>query len=227
MTIYDKALNHFFTGKSEDGLKIHTSYGEMEGMPLWYFFRSYEEMPVFERMALNICEGRILDVGAGTGCHALILQQFENEVKAIDTSAEAVRIMKQTGLKEAEQIDFFELQDEKFNTIMCLMNGIGFIGKLARLEAFLKKAEELLAPEGQLIFDSSDISYIFEDQPKPKDFYYGEVEFQYEFEGEKGDWFNWVYIDKETLVAKADAMGWYTYILHEAHDQYLARLIRK
>ena len=223
---YSSALQDFYAGKTEDGLWLNTSYGEPEEMPLWYFFRAYDEMPDLEKMALSVCEGRILDVGSGTGCHALILQEFGNDVVAIDTSAEAVAIMKDSGLNEAYTKDYFNFTDQKFDTLLCLMNGIGFIGKLNRLEAFLKKADELLNEEGQIIFDSSDISYLYEGI-KPDSPYYGEVAFQYEYNGHKGDWFDWVYIDHKTLTQKADELGWYTYVLHQENDQYLARLIRK
>ncbi|WP_420388065.1 class I SAM-dependent methyltransferase [Roseivirga sp.] len=223
---YNTALSEFYSGKTEDGLWLNTSYGEPEEMPLWYFFRSYDEMPDLEKMALSVCEGRVLDVGSGTGCHALILQQFGNDVMAIDTSEEAVAIMKDSGLKEAYVKDYFKLKDQKFDTLLCLMNGIGFIGKLNKLEAFLNKADELLNEEGQIIFDSSDISYLYE-EAKPSDHYYGEVSFQYEYKEQKGEWFDWVYIDHQILTETADKLGWYTYILHQENDQYLARLIRK
>lgn len=223
---YSRALKDFYTGKTEDGLWLNTSYGEPEEMPLWYFFRSYEEMPDLEKMALSVCEGRILDVGAGTGCHSLILQHFDNDVTAIDTASEAVAVMKESGLKNALQQDYFQMKGEKFDTLLCLMNGLGFIEKLDRLDGFLSKADELLSEEGQIILDSSDISYLYENG-KPTGNYYGEVSFQYEYKGAKGDWFDWVYVDKDTLTLKADELGWYTYILHEENDQYLARLIRK
>lgn len=81
------------------------------------FFRSYEEMPDLEKMALSVCEGRILDVGAGTGCHSLVLQHFDNEVTAIDTAAHAVSVMKESGLKNVLHQDFFELENQ--SSIRC------------------------------------------------------------------------------------------------------------
>ncbi|MBO6497592.1 MAG: class I SAM-dependent methyltransferase [Roseivirga sp.] len=227
MDVYSKALADFYAGKTEDGLWLNTSYGDPEEMPLWYFFRSYDEMPDLEKMALSVCEGRILDVGAGTGCHSLVLQHFDNEVTAIDTAAHAVSVMKESGLKNVLHQDFFELENQKFDTLLCLMNGLGFIGKLDRLESFLNKAEELLSEDGQIILDSSDISYLYENAQKPSDRYYGEVSFQYEYKGEKGEWFDWLYLDQNTLVDEADKLGWHTYILHQENDQYLARLIKK
>ena len=227
MDVYGQALKAYSEEKETGDLLLHTSYGEIEEMPLWYFFREYEEMPDMEKMALSICEGSVLDIGAGTGAHAICLQQMGHELTAIDTSKWAVEIMIASGVKKAVVQDFFTYAGQKYDTLLALMNGIGFIGKLESLESFLKKADELLVPGGQLIIDSSDISYLYEGKKKPQNTYYGEVQFQYEYQGQKGDWFNWLYVDMDTLTERAHALGWYTYILHTENDQYLARLIRR
>ena len=226
MDVYGKALKAFFEGVTEEQLWLNTSYGEPEEMPLWYFFREYDEMPELEKIALTLCEGKVLDVGAGTGCHALCLQQMGYDVLGIDISGAAVDIMRNSGVRSVQKADFFDVRDMKFDTILCLMNGIGFIGQLQRLEHFLEKSSTLLNPGGQLIFDSSDISYLYEGVEQPGH-YYGEVSFQYEFRGEKGSWFDWVYIDYDTLVQNAEALGWNAKILHEdKHRQYLAVLTK-
>ena len=228
MDVFGKALKSYAAGNEETQLILHNSYGEPEEMPVWYFFREYEDMPERERMALSIAEGRVLDLGAGTGSHSLILQQLGYEVVAIDTSADAVDIMQQSGVKEAACIDFFELKEERFDTIYSLMNGIGIIGKLSRFKAFLDQAKALLNPGGQLVFDSSNIKYLYEETNLPTDRYFGEVQFQYEFEGRKGGWFDWVYLDPDKLSELADEAGWYVYFLHsDEHDQYLVRMIPK
>jgi precorrin-6B methylase 2 len=197
-------------------------------MPVWYLFREYDDLPEMEKMALAICEGKILDVGAGTGVHSLLLQQMNKEVEAIDNSENAVRIMTESGVKSTKCIDFFDLKAQKFDTILMMMNGIGFIGQLSRFEAFLAKANELLLPGGQIVFDSSDISYLYEAVKKPEDKYFGEISFQFEYKGQKGDWFDWVYIDKDRLSELADKAGWFVYFLHQdENDQYLVRLIKK
>ena len=197
-------------------------------MPIWYFFRAYDEMPDLEKMALSVCEGHVLDIGAGTGCHAICLQQMGYEVTAIDTSAAAVEIMSASQVTDARVADHFEMTDSQFDTLICLMNGLGFIGKKDRLKDFLSQADKLLKPEGQIILDSSDVKYLYEGEELPKDKYFGEVSFQYEFKEKKGEWFDWVYFDKDTLALEADALGWYVYFLHsDENGQYLARLIRK
>jgi len=228
MDVYGQALKDFALEEEEAQLMVNTSYGKPEEIPVWYFFREFAEMPDLEKMALSVCEGRVLDIGAGTGSHAICLQQMQKEVTAIDTSAKAVDIMKASKVKDALVQDYFSYEGECFDTLLTLMNGIGFIGQLDRLALFLKKADELLNPDGQIILDSSDIGYLYEGQEKPIDRYYGEVQFQYEYKGQKGAWFDWVYIDMDTLTEKAYDLGWVTYILDkDENDQYLARLVRR
>jgi SAM-dependent methyltransferase len=225
--IYGQALADY-SDDNDQSLLMHTSYGSTEEMPVWYLFREYDDLPEMEKMALAICEGKTLDVGAGTGVHSLLLQQMNKEVVAIDSSENAVKIMNESGVKTTECIDFFDLKGKSFDTILMMMNGIGFIGQLSRFEVFLSKANELLLPGGQIIFDSSDISYLYEDVKNSENKYFGEISFQFEYKGQKGDWFDWVYIDKNKLSELADMAGWFVYYLHQdENDQYLVRLIKK
>ncbi|MCE7993570.1 MAG: class I SAM-dependent methyltransferase [Roseivirga sp.] len=227
MDVYGKALTDFGNGDENASLILHNSYGEPEEMPLWYFFREYDEMPELERMALSICEGKVLDIGAGTGSHSLVLQHFGYDVTAIDTSALAATLMRKSNVKQVVEADFFYFSGQ-FDTLLSLMNGIGIIGTLNRFETFLNQCKKLLKPGGQLIFDSSDVKYLYEEGELPQSTYYGEVRFQYEYKGVKGDWFDWVYIDQDKLSKLADQLGWYVYFLHsDEHDQYLVRMIPK
>src|SRR5207237_967683 len=98
------------------------------------------------------------------------------------------------------------------------------VGRQER-SAFLEKAKALIFPGGQLLFDSSNIYYLYADLPKPSNAYFGEVSYRYEYEGKKGNWFNWLYIDQQTLVRLAQEHGWQAEIIFEdGEDQYLARL---
>jgi SAM-dependent methyltransferase len=184
-------------------------------------------MPVLELQALHMCSGKVLDIGAGVGSHALLLQAFNIDVTAIDISEAAVNIMKDRGVKKAFVQDVFTYE-EKFDTIIMLMNGIGLTGNLPGFKDFLIKLKDLINPNGQVIFDSSDIAYLYEDMPKPQNQYYGEVSYQYEYKGEKGNWFNWIYIDEETIKRTAEETGWNTeMIFDDGEDQYLVKLTLK
>jgi SAM-dependent methyltransferase len=226
MDVFGTALSDFYKNNTADTLWLYNSYGDVEEMPVDIFFRSYEEMPTLELKALNACFGKVLDVGAGVGSHALQLQEFGIDVTAIDISAHAVTIMKQRGIKKVFEHSIFSVK-EKYDTLLFLMNGIGLTGTLAGFIDFLHQAKSLINPHGQLLFDTSDISYLYENLPKPENNYFGEVNYCYTYKNQKGSWFNWLYLDQETLIRTANENGWQCEILFDDNeDQYLARLTR-
>jgi SAM-dependent methyltransferase len=224
MDVFGKALLDFYTKSKPDTLWLHNSYGEPEEMPLDIFFRNPEEMPDLEIEALRHCRGSILDVGAGVGSHTLYLQQHLQAVTALDISVGAAAIMKERGVKKVVEQDIFSLET-KYDTLLFLMNGIGLTGTIDGFKSFLEKAKNLINPKGQLIFDSSNIEYLYNDMPKLSTTYFGEISYCYEYKKEKGNWFNWLYLDQNTLLQIAVLHGWNCEILFDdGEDQYLARL---
>ncbi|MCD0487418.1 class I SAM-dependent methyltransferase [Pedobacter sp. MC2016-14] len=225
MDVFGEALKDEFTNGGAETLWLHNSYGEPEEMPVDIFFRTETDMPDLEYKALEMCHGDILDVGAGAGSHALELQSQGFNVTALDLSPAAVMIMKQRGVKNVVEQDLNQYTGGNFDTILLLMNGIGITGTLQGLKAFLLKAKELIKPDGQLIFDSSDIAYLYQNTPKPLNKYYGEIAYQYQYKGQKGNWFNWLYIDEHSLISIAEECGWNCEIvMDDGQDQYLAHL---
>jgi SAM-dependent methyltransferase len=224
MDVFGSALLDFHLNSVADTLWLHNSYGEPEEMPIDIFFRNEEEMPSIEHYALSRCYGSVLDVGAGVGSHTLLLQDLGIDVTAIDISADAVKIMQQRGVKKAIEQDIFSAT-ERYDTLLFLMNGIGLTGTLPGFVDFLQKTKSLINTNGQLLFDTSDISYLYDDLEKPSNKYFGEVSYQYEYKKQRGDWFNWLYLDQGTLAHIAHQNGWDLEVLFEDdNDQYLSRL---
>lgn len=227
--VFGQALTDYHRGKTDASLLLHNSYGEAEDMPVDVFFRSPEEFTELEHIALALCDGRTLDLGAGVGSHALHLQAQGIDVTALEISPLACGIMRQRGVARVVQADAFTYAGERFDTILMLMNGIGLAGTLSGVETLLSQCAKLLNEGGQLLFDSSDISYLYQDgdMPEPQT-YRGEIQFQYEYGREVGDPFSWVYVDQNTLIEIAQRLGWVVQILHEdEYDQYLARMERR
>lgn len=205
-------------------LLLRTSYGSTEEMPVDYFFRNPDSFPPIEQYALDLCQGRTLDVGAGVGSHALFLQQQGLPVTTLEISAAGVRIQQDRGVKCAIQADYRRYGAGRFDTVLLLMNGIGVVGSLAGLRDFFQRAKDWIGPKGQLLFDSSDIAYLYEGTARPADRYYGEVRYQYEYRGRLGGWFSWLYADENTLQQMAQEAGWQTQIIfQDDQDQYLVR----
>ena len=224
-----KALYDYYLGNQKDDLLINTSYGDVEEMPAEVFFRDFEDFPVIEALAIEQCKGKVLDVGAGTGCHSLILQDKGLNVTPIDISPFCVKIMQDRGIEQVKQKDFFEVTHEKYDTLLFLMNGLGLVGKIKNLSRFLRHCANLLNPQGQIIVDSSDVNYLIEEfniQPDGK--YIGEIAYQYVYENKKGPWFDWLYLEKALLQQFAEQEGWLFNLLYEDETaQYLAVLSKK
>lgn len=227
MDLFGQVLQDYHQGVLESKLWLHNSYGHPEDMPVDIFFREENEMPELELVALSSCRGKILDIGAGVGSHALALQKRSANITAMEISSLACEIMRSRGVKEVITGDILHYSGSKFDTLLLLMNGIGLCGDLDGLLKFLDRAKTWLNPGGTLIFDSSDISYLYEDVALPDGKYYGEISYQYEYKGQFGDWFNWLYIDSALLAKTAKEKGWEMELLFEDDmDQYLVRLKR-
>ncbi|WP_207426274.1 bifunctional 2-polyprenyl-6-hydroxyphenol methylase/3-demethylubiquinol 3-O-methyltransferase UbiG [Pedobacter sp. SYSU D00535] len=224
MDLYGQALVDFYNQRLQEVLWINTSYGEPEEMPVEVFFRTEEDMPELELIAMAECRGKVLDIGAGAGSHSLLLQN-RLDTTALEISKIACTIMQLRGVEKVKNQNIFEYQNEKFDTLLLLMNGIGLCGTIGRVRDFLQHAKKILNKGGSIIFDSSDISYLYQEGvPMPMN-YFGEVSFQYQYKSLRDRWFKWVYVDPETLISLARQEGWRTEILYQDDsDQYLARL---
>lgn len=211
-------------------LSILSSMFEEDEMPVKHLFRNLEEMPILEQKALSLAKGKVLDVGAGAGCHALALQAQSIAVKAIDISPQSCQAMLQRGVKDVECINLFDEHLESgFDTILLLMNGTGIAGKIENLPALFNRLKALLNKGGQILIDSSDIKYIYENEDGSFDInlnaaYYGEVDYQMVYKDVKGDSFDWLYVDFPLLKSIAESCGLHGELIAEGeHYDYLAR----
>ena len=225
------AIAEYFQKGKASKLRVLSSAFDEDEIPVSTLFRSFKQMPPLEQIALKQATGKILDVGGGSGCHSLALQDMDKDVCAIDISPLAVETMKERGIKDERLVNLFdETFTENFDTILMLMNGSGIIGKITNLPIFFKRIKQLLRPGGSVLMDSSDLKYLFEDEDGSflidiAGDYYGEVDFWMEYKKVKGDTFDWLYIDFQTLSLYAIEYGFKTELLKEGkHYNYLAKL---
>lgn len=211
-------------------LRVLSSMFEEDEMPVTHLFRSVPKMPLLEQKALQLAKGRVLDIGAGSGCHTLALQEKGFTVKAIDISPLSCEAMKLRGVKDAECINLFDDHlGTGFDTILLLMNGTGIAGKIEHLPALFQRLKALLNPSGQILIDSSDLKYIYENEDGSFDInlngaYYGEVDYQMIYKNVKGDRFDWLYVDFPLLKSIAETYGLHGELVAEGeHYDYLAR----
>ena len=229
--LFGQAILDYQTNNDPENIITETSISEEDEMSISYLFRDYNEMPNIEQKALQLAKGRVLDVGCGAGSHSLTLQNDRNlDVVSIDISEKAIETCKLRGLKNAKTQDVMTLEAEKFDTIIALMNGTGIFGTLKKTPNFLQKLKTLLNPGGQILIDSSDIIYMFDDDEDggkwiPSNGYYGELTFTISYKNETEAPFPWLYLDYNTLQNAAFANGLQCELVQEGeHYDYLARL---
>ena len=175
------AIADYFANGKASKLRVFSSMFDEDEIPVKQLFRNFTEMPVLEQEALRMSEGRILDVGAGSGCHSLALQEMGKTVKAIDISPLSV---------------------------------------------------EVILKRGCVWMDSSGLRYLFEDEDGNLDIdidddYYGEVDFRMQYKNIRGDRFDWLYLDFQTLSLHAANNGFKAEKIREGeHFDYLAKISR-
>ena len=211
-------------GKPTKKLRVLSSMFDEDEMPVSHLFRTYSEMPRLEQLALDLSKGKVLDVGACAGCHTLHLQEKGFNVTAIDISPLSVETMKLRGIRQVMLADMFEDNiGNNYDTILLLMNGTSIAGTLDRLPLFFNKLKTMLAPDGQILLDSTDIRYIYEDENGNFDHdgtkYYGQVDYRMQYGHIKGRRFDCLYVDPATMQRCATATGFNSEIL-EQNDEY-------
>ncbi|WP_447635977.1 class I SAM-dependent methyltransferase [Flavobacterium microcysteis] len=234
--LFGKAILDYQTKNSPENLITETSISEADEMSVAYLFRNYSTMPKIEKKAMTLAKGKVLDVGCGAGSHSLYLRDVKKlAVLPIDISENAIEACRLRGLDNATVQDVMQMDstnpENKFDTILLLMNGTGICGKLKNLSSFLQQLKSLLTPTGQILIDSSDIIYMFDEDedggkwiPTERD-YYGEITFTIYYKKEEEKPFDWLYVDYNTLQNAAFANGLQCKLVSEGdHYDYLAKL---
>lgn len=224
------ALLDYLNNQEEGVIRVDTNITEDESIPTSYFFRDYNEMPKSEQMALDLSKGKILDLGAGSGVHSLHLQEKGMDVYPIDISELSVEVMKRRGLKNVRLQDYRNIENEKYDTILLLMNGIGMVQNIKNMPKMLTQLKGLLNEGGQILIDSTDILYMFEEEDGSYMIdlnadYYGQMIYFVSYKSIKGEPFDWLYIDFGLLKDQAEAAGFTCeMIIDEDEGHYLAKL---
>lgn len=229
--LFGTALLDFQTNNKPENIKTSTNISASDDMELSYLFRAFDTMPLLEQKALQLCTGTVLDVGCGAGSHSLHLQdKFHLEVLSIDISENAIKTCILRGLKNTQQINILNLKNQKFDTILLLMNGTGIFENLKKTPLYLSKLKSLLKPNGQILLDSSDLIYMYDPEDLHQNYfyngnYYGELLFTISYKNQTETPFSWLYLNFETLQNECEKVNLKCNLIHQGpHYDYLAQL---
>ena len=228
-----RAIWDYYHNDNPEDLQTETSISELDELPVDYLFRDFDEMNKIEQKALKLAIGKVLDIGAGAGSHSLYLQNDRNlEVTALDISPKSIEVCKLRGIKNAFAENMLHFSEGNFDTILLLMNGTGIFQSLNVIDIYLKKLDSLLSSKGQILIDSTDILYMFDEDEDggfyiPADGYYGELDYIVHYKGESEEPIKWLYLDFNTLKNAAENNGFKIEKVLQDEDSYLAKLTKK
>jgi SAM-dependent methyltransferase len=215
-----------FHDRGEDvAVTVRNDFGQTEEIHASFFFRTEEAFEEWESIALGRCGPRVLDIGAGVGAHALVLQKRGHEVTALDLIPEAVRIMRERGVEDAREGSLFDVPPERvYDTVTLLMNGSMIAETLSGLDRLLRAAATVLEPKGALILDSTDLrDDSHTEVAGGDDPYIGELHYQLSVGEDVGEVFPQLFVDPDTLDTRARLVGWDMEVIWRGTDgRYLA-----
>ena len=227
-----RMLLDYLGGEHAAAVQVFSPHLDMAEMTGELMCRSFSEMNNMEQLALETCRGRVLDVGGGSGCHSLHLQDQGMAVTALDISPGCVTAMEMRGVTQVHHQSLTDLTDGPWDTVLMLMNGIGLCGSLEGLDTFFEFLHTLLAPGGQLLADSTDLGAYADLVPEgDRDVLAAgswETEFTVTYDKMTSDPFDWLYIDFDTLARIAAEHGFHCEELCQGEmGQFLARILKQ
>ena len=228
--VFGAAVSDYFSKPSPSlSIKVVTQDIGTEKVPVEYLFRNLEKMPATEQTALHLSKGKVLDVGACAGAHAIILQEKGLDVLALEQSEKCCEILIARGIKSVFHGRIEDFNSSKFDTILLLMNGIGIAGSTECLVDWLLHLKSLLNENGQILLTSTDVSYLFMEADGSilldlSGSYFGELNYNISYKNEYQE-FKWLFLDK-------DALSYYTeqaqlnieFISEDEDGTFLAKL---
>jgi SAM-dependent methyltransferase len=225
-----QAIEDYLNGTISAVIIVQSDLSEDDEIPVSYLFRNIEDMPALEQIAIENCTGTVLDVGCGSGPHMRALSAKGISCEGIEASKKAAAYVREQGFIVYTQ-NFLSFSEKKYDTLLLLMNGLGLAGKLQNLSQFLLHAKSLLKEGGKILCDSTDVRYFYEDEEGSvwidlNATYYGEFKFKMQYKSHTTDWFDWLYVDFQTLKTTAESVGLSCTCLHadEATQTFLAEI---
>lgn len=228
--VFGLAIKEYFLTEDDTiEIEVFSDLAGDEQIPVPYFFREWEEMPLMEQKAIELCTGKILDVGACAGVHSLVLQERGFDVTALEKSNLACDVLEERGVENIIEQDFYDYKTDKYDTVLLLMNGIGLAGRLENLHTFLFHCKSLVAENGKILLDSSDIIYMFEDEDGSyvidlNGDYYGNMNYTIAYQEAQAN-FDWLYLSFDLLQDACKQCGLVAKkIMDGEHYDYLAEI---
>lgn len=159
---------------SRDAAAFYDTLGDHYDEMTQHVKRLESLRPAMKSLAAKLQLGRVLDLGCGSGAHAIALAAAGVEVTAIDPSEAMIKLAQVNAANAGVKVDFMQattvdmLADHKskFDSILCLGNTLPHILDEEKLRGTMAAAKSLLAPGGHLILQLLNYERILAQQER-------------------------------------------------------------
>ena len=236
MDLFADALAQFYkTGKAE--LRIERDDGYHDTEDLGWYLTIFRQFPPFEKQALKLARGRVLDAGCAAGRHSLYLQNRGLAVTAIDVSQRMVQLALERGVKDVRVADVcrrLPFRVGEFDTVILFGNNLGLGGTVSRFRRMLRELHRITAPKGRILATTRQPSAT---NPVHRVYQYrnltlgravGQVRVRLVFNDRRGPWFNLLLLAPTDLLQIAAKENWkLTHVISTNLEQGYAAVLEK
>ncbi|ELZ36334.1 hypothetical protein C471_16062 [Halorubrum saccharovorum DSM 1137] len=157
---FGRAIRDHLRGERNEPL-LHRDGGETREHPIEaFYFADFDpsEDPDHEWLA-SWLRGPLVDLGAGTGRHALFFQDAFETV-ALEPSPALVETMRDRGVDDAREGDMFALREQfprgRFGSALANGTQMGLAGSMRGLTEFLGDLAHVTTPDATAVVDCYD-----------------------------------------------------------------------
>ncbi|MGE5139034.1 MAG: class I SAM-dependent methyltransferase [Rudaea sp.] len=216
MDLFAAALCRLYnTGRTV--LIVERDDGFKDTEDLSWYLTSFRSFPTYEKQALKLARGRVLDVGCGAGRHALYLQRRGLRVTGIDNARCLVELARRRGVRDARLANAcsrLPFADGEFDTVLLFGNNLGMCGSPFKFRRMLRELHRVTSPEGRILAttrmpsttDPVSREYLARNIEKGRPI--GNMRLRLSFEGEQGGWFDLLLFSPTDLMQATAKEGW-------------------
>jgi cyclopropane fatty-acyl-phospholipid synthase-like methyltransferase len=214
----------YFNHKNRFGItERNDGFIDVEDPRIW--FSRYKDWLEVEKKSMKYVNGtRVLDIGCGTGRHALYLQKEKGfDVFGIDTSPLAIRVCKLQGLKKARVQSIIELsfthtkrvRKYSFDTILMLGNNFGLFESFTRARWLLQRFHKMTCNDASIIAQSMDpyktnerAHLMYHKLNRIKGRMPGQIRMRVRYKNYKSRWYDYLLVSQQEMEKIVSGTGW-------------------
>ncbi len=182
------------------------------------YFAPHTEWPSDMQEAIQLAQGRVLDVGCGPGRVALYCQEQGLEAVALDISPLAIKTARLRGVKDARVLSITQASRKGlgiFETIVMFGNNFGLFANPQRAKWLLRRFYGMTTANGRILAQSRDIyqtdkpeNLAFHERNRKLGRMAGQIRLRVRYKTIIGPWFYYLMVSPNEMAEIAAGTGW-------------------